>query len=327
MKPILKLATILNTGLPGNLSLDFSTMGDGAVPGLIGSTWAIIGGKAVNTPTVGSELLTNGDMEAGSPPTGWTGYQSTRTSDASIFHGGAKSLKNVATNTNSSSYQTAAMSTSEWYIIDGWMYADGTNLSYMQVIQVASPYTIMISKSLSASTWTRVMGTFRAIDTSNNVRGWTNILGSIFYMDDFSLKKFSLPALFSYRMFSTQYGICKAAWNIVAGTPAGVYMCMDNPANPTNMVTCLHDGTNVKLSKRVNGTVTDLISTATTYVAGANVEIRRAAGTNTFQAFYNNSQVGTDQTISDATIIANRYHGMFSTHVQNTANSFSFTGA
>ena len=37
-----------------------------------GATWALDGsGRAYNTPTLGSELLTNRSMEAGSPPSNW----------------------------------------------------------------------------------------------------------------------------------------------------------------------------------------------------------------------------------------------------------------
>jgi len=104
-------------------------------------------------------------------------------------------------------------------------------------------------------------------------------------------------------------------------------MNMDNPSNPTNMITCIHDGTNLVFSKRLNGAVTPLINTAVTKVDGAAPEIRRALGTNTYQAFYNGSQVGTDQTISDASIINNKYHGIMSTHSQNQCLNFSFVGA
>jgi hypothetical protein len=73
----------------------------------------------------------------------------------------------------------------------------------------------------------------------------------------------------------------------------------------------------------VAGTYTELISTAVAYSAGAFVEVRRLAGTDTYQLFYNGSQVGTDQTISDAAISAATLHGYFNTFASNTVSQFS----
>lgn len=65
----------------------------------------------------------------------------------------------------------------------------------------------------------------------------------------------------------------------------------------------------VNLQKIVNGTVTNLISfTSVTFVSNALFEIRRLSN-NVFQMWYNGSQVGTGQTISDSEIISNSYHG------------------
>jgi hypothetical protein len=74
-----KLLTIMSKGgirLP--YSLDFSALGDGDLPGeWTGATWAISSGVAVNTPTVGSEILTpNNDFSAwtGDNPDNWSIY-------------------------------------------------------------------------------------------------------------------------------------------------------------------------------------------------------------------------------------------------------------
>jgi hypothetical protein len=150
--------------------------------------------------------------------------------------------------------------------------------------------------------------------------------GGVLYFDDVSAGAILLSSMFAVDQFSTSYGILKAAWSITSGVQAGVVMCLDDPNNPQNMITCYHNRTNLIFSKRVNGVVTTLINSAATYVAGANVEIRRVWGTNVFRAYYNGVQIGTDQTISDATIINNKYHGLFSTDSQNKCSSFSFYG-
>jgi hypothetical protein len=79
----------------------------------------------------------------------------------------------------------------------------------------------------------------------------------------------------------------------------------------------------VYLDKYVGGTRTNLIATTAAYVAGATVRVVKN-GT-TYQLFYNNVQIGTDQTISDAGIISNTIHGLFSTYSGNTLDTVTIT--
>jgi hypothetical protein len=89
---------------------------------------------------------------------------------------------------------------------------------------------------------------------------------------------------------------------------------VDTPNNPQNYVAIIQAGNQAApcryaLVKVVAGVATTLIANTTvTFVAGALVEIRRS-GT-TFSMWYNGSQLGTNQTINDAAILAGQYCGV-----------------
>jgi hypothetical protein len=92
----------------------------------------------------------------------------------------------------------------------------------------------------------------------------------------------------------------------------GVFCCLDSMSNPQNYVYAVVDklsNLDAKLVKVVNGTPTVLIAADIAYVAGGLITIERVG--NVFQLWYNGVQVGTNQTISDATIVNNSIHGIF----------------
>lgn len=78
--------------------------------------------------------------------------------------------------------------------------------------------------------------------------------------------------------------------------------------------------------KCINGTITQLIDAAATYSAGALLEIRKTAS-DTYQAWYNGSQIGTDQTVTDATLNAGTRHGIFSTGGGSQVSNFFVVAA
>ena len=130
--------------------------------------------------------------------------------------------------------------------------------------------------------------------------------------------------MFAYKNRIIQnVGSVKAGWHIVAGNPAGVFGWWDGVTAEQNCLVAHRDGTNATLVKYVGATRTEVIApTAVTYVAGRSIEIRRLSWTNTFQLFYNGTQVGANQTISDPEIINNGYFGTFSSYEGNQCVSF-----
>jgi hypothetical protein len=129
--------------------------------------------------------------------------------------------------------------------------------------------------------------------------------------DDFSLKPLTLSSLFNSVNVSasTDYTV-QTDVTLTSGTQGGIVMNLNSDTSPTNFVIAYHDGINAHLEKGVGGTYTSLINTAATYVPGATLKVIKN-GTS-YSLFYNGTQVDVTKTISDAGIISNTRHGLFS---------------
>jgi hypothetical protein len=326
----------------GDLTCDFTTAGNGALPGsLYGPTWSILAGKAINNPTA-TELLTNGNMEIGDPPTNWTAQNATLSAEAVIKPtlGGTQSMKIVSSAANGGAVQTVAMALGDWYILLSSLYGDGINNTASQLQEVGGVFTSYGLVWRVTASWANYVRSGRITAAVGGIIAKLSQVTTVTtgYADNISCKKITPPTLFSTRLFASSCGVVKASWTI-GGTnakcPMGVVMNLDNPYNPQNFVIVDHDNNgNILMSKCVNGTYTNLISTATVYGAGKKVWCRRVPNTNTYQAWYGTAgaevQIGTDQTITDPSISNNPhpYHGLFDTSPGlNTCTSFSFAAA
>jgi len=318
---------MLDVDAPKNLTIDFTALGTGGMVGLNGATWTRSAAGAVNTPTAtGNELVANGGFD--SDTANWNaGSGAVLSSIAGGQSGNCLEIKSTGTS-SPNARQTVTTEADSWYDFRVY-HKNGSAPGRIRAGTTLGGANISDTGTISDVAWANKIVAYRSPVTSTFL--WLSMIGATADLttlfDTVTIFKLSLPTLFAWRKFATQYGKVEAGMNIVAGTPEGVYMNMDNSSNPLNMVTCLHNGTNLVGSKRVNGTVTELINTATPYAAGAKPYIYRAPGTNTYQFGYNGSQVGVDQTISDASIINNKIHGLMGTHQQNQVLNFTFTGA
>ena len=110
---------------------------------------------------------------------------------------------------------------------------------------------------------------------------------------------------------------------VVRGTDnrAGLCLCADSATTPANFVLAYLDGLgNVRVDKCVAGTYTNVSTTAVTYSAGARLVVHHHGSL--WRTFYNNLFVKAD-TISDAGIIVNTRHGLFSTSPNNTFDDYA----
>jgi len=320
----------------GGFALPFSdtfTRADGALgaPWLAGTTWAIVGGKAVNTPTTGAELLTDPGLEAnytagkcdtlskiGSP---------TLVQSADV-HGGSKAQQFTATVANDrvAWLATAAPIAFAWYVASCYAKQTAGAAGTVHAPRIANnDGVLLVSIPIVSASYALNATTFRSPSTAT-LSLFMREMGSSFdtvLLDDGSIKALSLPTLFAPVQSGATHVTVSAAATIVAGTQAGVFCNLDSVANPQNFVVGYHDGTKCVMEKAVAGVYTTLVSVTTAYSAGAAVKIIRPAGGNVFQLWYGASQVGTDQTIADAGIIGNTYHGLFSSYSGNTLDSFS----
>ena len=294
---------------------------------LSNQTSRLLGGRAllaVPVPT-GTELIANGNMETGSPPSTWA-TSGTWASATDERTGGSGSKSGLLTNesaANRTAYQTVAAVNGAYYLFSGWSKrAVGTPTP--QFDWVMTP-RMTINNAVAA--WAQKLQVVRATaDSAGAVfycRVGSTTSGDASAFDDVSLIRLTLASMFSVTVIPYTDAIIKCKATVVAGTRAGVVGWLDSKTSPANFLMASHDGTNARLTKCVGGTYTDLISAAATYVAGSYLEIRRSAGTNTFSLWWNGAKVGADQTVADTGIISNTLSGYMNTFSGNATTDFS----
>ncbi len=257
-------------------------------------------GSSANTPTLGGEAVTNSGFDT---DTSWT-----KGTDWTIATG-VLSATNVAQ--FSSTYQNSVVNLGTWYKYAFTVSSLSLGGGYLQ-----EGANTIIKIFNSDNTYT---GVFLST-TGGAIRIKADPV-STFNIDDVSIKPLTTSELFSSVLSSTANVIADVNITLTSGTQAGLVLNLDSTASPANFVIAYHDGTKAHLVKAVAGVYTSLIDTTTTYSAGAKLRVIKD-GTN-YSLYYNNTQVGTTQTIDDAGIIANTHHGLFSTHSGNSFSNFT----
>ncbi len=276
--------------------------------------------NGVITPILGSELVTNGTFDT--DLSGWSnlgGYEY----ETSEWADGTMHLVSISSNTKIlySIPTNIALTNGVWY-----------QASYSQVVNSGSPIKGLVAISSGGTTRAVVgssagdnLSTFRSLFTENTIfRLYSpNPALADSNVDNVSVKSLPLASLFSTVSETTVNKVVSTDVTLTPGTQAGVVLNLDNADNPQNFVIAYHDGTNAYLEKNVNGTYTSLINTAATYVEGAEIKVLKKD--NVYKLVYNGIQIGSDQTISDASIVDNTLHGLFSTYSGNTFSNFKIT--
>ncbi len=286
-----------------------------------GATWTAAAGKASNTPGTGAELVVNGDMETGDPPTGWVAYGTcTLSSDAVVYNSGSKSILVSVTGTGTlcGIVRSVTISFPGWHEIS--CYVRGVDVS-------ASTFYLNFGIDLAAAavsngSWVK-LSAIKYLTSNGNINLYlygSDNSGNSWNIDDVSVLPLTLSTLFSSTTHSTADVLATVAVTLTAGTQAGLVVNLDSAGTPANFVIAYHDGTNCKLEKCVAGVYTTVITAAATYSAGA--ELRVIKDGTAYRLYYNNALVGTG-TISDAGIVSNLSHGLFSTYSANTLDNLT----
>lgn len=264
-----------------------------------GSTWTISSNAVINTPTLGSELIVNGGFGADSD---WT-----KGANWTIAAGVATKSGGVANNLTQ-----IPLTDTTWY------RAVGTLASYggAGVFNIIFGATNNVGTSVTANA--TVTNSSRATGTLAGILGNAASSGN---WDNVSYKAITLNTLFATKNFGRNDVDATVKATIISGNRCGLVLCLDSVSSPANFVMATHDRVNARLSKCVGGVYTELINTAATYSAGAAIRVTKSG--NTFKLFYNGSQVGADQTISDAGIVSNTRHGMAQTYELNSLDDFT----
>jgi hypothetical protein len=297
---------------------------------LVGVTWATDGnGRGYNTPAVGSELLTNGSMEAGSPPSSWTGAGAglsiASVTDERTGGAGTKALAATYSANAQRVYQQFTATTAQWVQVRFWAKKMSgpldTFIFQIREANVSGVLTVEVGEITLTSEWQEFVMAARCFTANPFVvfRSPNGLVSpQVVRVDDVSVEPLTLASLFA----TVDAGVANATpranvwsneFNDDYRVPAGAVANLDDPGAPANFVLAYHDTVVFRATKCVAGVYTSLVAEATAYVQGAAVEIRNPS-TNTYRFYYNGAQVGTDQTVSDAGIVSNTHYGAFSTY-------------
>lgn len=293
-----QFAPLLNQGAFTSITL--AALNPGSIDSIPDSwlqsgAWSIVGSKLVmNNPTLGSDLVVNGDFATDtvwSKGTGWT------ISDGAANH----------TATGAGSLTQPILNTGKWYQVTLDITVNASTLSiYLGAgaifsIGATGTYTIT-GRSTGGGALLQLAATAAFVGSINNIVCKNLPINDLLLAKDIS---------------ATDVKIKPSGTRFDRGFQYGSIGWLDDDTTPANFVIAYLDGQgNFKADKCVAGTYTNLISVATTYVDGQwpQLEGYRSGANLLITAKYNGSTIGTEQIISDAGIIDNTLHGLFSTH-------------
>lgn len=300
-----------------------------------GTTWAVDGnGRAYNTPTLGSELGTDPGLEAaysaGLCGTLSKGGSPTVAESADV-HGGSKAQEFTATATTDRVFRTFTVAANKWISasIYGKRPAGATGTANFRLSNsggsthnnpiTTAAYTQLVNtlRTVSGGAGTTIV--YPAIDTGSS--SFDTVV-----LDDYSLTEITPATMYATVDGLNNYLNVTGRFHAITNTTsAGIVGWLDDAANPQNLLKAYREGNALKLDKYVGGTPTNLITIGSAFVVEERIEIRRPSG-NIFQLWFNDRQLGTDQTVSDAGIISNTRYGLFSTYSGNLFTEFTLDG-
>lgn len=334
---VFSLSSVLEGGSLLPFSDDFARADGDVANGWLYSAgvWTISSGAVVATPTYSANVLTNSDMETGDPPSGYNAkFSAVLSSAADERTGGTGSASlNAArgtTNTTvSRAIEVATIPKGQFFRWSLWMRnvdaATGVTAGlYNNLDQIAFAY-------------------YASTDWASRTAYGHNSLGQMtmnFYIsgsqgqsarfDDCEFGLATISDCYAVRNLGSSDVSASVSVTLGDYSEAGIVACVDNSETPTSyLLGTIYKRTGTSgyylLEKCVSGTFTALAQGTVTYSAGATLELVKS-GT-TVQLYYNDIQVGTDQTVSDAAITDNVIHGMFSASADNSLDNFACTTA
>jgi hypothetical protein len=239
--------------------------------------------------------------------------------DAGDFHGGAHACRlDVDAGGSNVIVQQVLGVANQWSRHSFWMKSSAagktgrydTN-SYPSLGPIRDPGT----------TYTQYTQT--ALGAGTGGPGRQSAASASLYYDDVSVKQLTFSELITPVETNSADVLSDVAITGVNGYQAGLVLRLDSISSPANYLLALlwqnAGGAGVGLYKCVAGTYTQLITAAVTYVAGAT--LRGICDGSAVSVFYNNLLVGTTQTVSDAGILNNTLHGLFSTDASNSLDN------
>ena len=259
------------------------------------------------TPTWSeTTLVTNGNMEIGDPPIGWSGgilatYPEERTGGS-----GLQSLK-VTTVNWSSAIQSITPSAGAWLKVDGW----GKRGSYDSLISILGSSIPRNNWYTSSTTWGKIVfecfiiGTTIQVNCSNNNEKYS-------YFDDVNVYEMnfsSMHTLLGDRKRKNGTYICRPTIDVVSDGGMLIEYKDENNFVLVDINRVSFVDIQARLVSKINGVYAVANANAITYAAKK--ELMCVVDGTTHQLFYDGTQVGTDVTIDNSTM-GSEVHGFVS---------------
>lgn len=175
--------------------------------------------KAAGTgETYGPELVVNGGMETGDPPTGWvarSGATLSSVADERTGGAGSKGLNVVYGTSSQTADQSATLTVGAMYVYGGWIKNIDAGNGYLRLYDGTG---LSLSATVTATSWTYTSVSYRAVNTAGNARLYvTDGAGHNVRFDDISLKQVLTPSTTGATITSTRGGTTYNWTSIEAG--------------------------------------------------------------------------------------------------------------
>lgn len=290
------------------------------------NTWSISGGKGLNTPTTpGSEILTDGLFEIwtnANTLTNWatnSAGTSTLNREAVDVYSGtyAARLDIDASNSVVQISQSRATTIGKWYTLSVYAKASLPSMAFGinsggadKIRTITDSYTLVATTFRASAVSQSIVFKRSSINNSQTIK-----------LDNATLKEIVTETLFRQVIASTPDVLASVSMNVLSGTQAGLALNLDSITNPSNFIIVYHDGVSVVVDKCLAGAYTQLATSTTAYVSGANLVVRKMG--NKYRIYYNNVLIGSEITVPDVEITRNINHGLFSTNAGNTFDNLT----
>lgn len=292
----------------------------------IGGTWTVSGGKLLNTPTAGSDLLTDGALENWTTATNLTSWSETPSGTSTInregidVHGGsfAARLDIDASDSLAFVLQAGVATIGKWYQWQAWLKSSvSAKTAFLGTAN--NPWVISRTTPALTTSYAQYTITDRAAGTGVLFADNIGVSSSIFF-DDMTFKELTLSTLMRLRNFGiSDVWFEVSISDLLTSTQIGIAMCWDSDSSPANGVLAHLQGSgSVRVDKCVAGVWSTVSTTAVTFTANAKLIVWKSG---TSFRFYYNGLLVIANTISDAGIISNTLHGVFSTDPANKFES------
>lgn len=260
------------------------------------TTWTSNGATIFNTPSVGSDIISNGGFASDtvwSKGAGWTIASGVATATATAA--GSNIVQSTAT-------------------IGVW-YQHTFTITAFTAGSITSRYGAGTQAGPSRTAVGTYTDTNRQVSTTE--AGLRTASGSnTLSIDNVIVKPLTLSELIrAVNLNKVDVHAITQIPTYNTSSQCGIITALDSSSSPQNFILVYLDNATIKIDKCVGGTYTNLASAAFTYSSTAylRVFVRIESGALKIRVFYGTGNIGSEVTVSDVGIVSNTLHGLFST--------------